>query len=364
VTEDRFDQIQALLRLAPDHRGTALKSARWVDGPFGPALRYALGGHEKIGADAALWVAAARARDPGGNDDRLDKKHPDLGPDAGRAAQYRLQIKKHGRHQTLFVDVEPPSSPAPEFVTVLMNPHPRTLSEFDHMELQPSVADIRWMNTVWPSWHESWFARAAGRIADNLDWWEARWSNRTFLEPLLDPDVPPGTMALLMLALGLAAKDTGENSLATDALIAGIDDGRLDAASLGTALGSLAFTDVVKLSRWARTLSNAAKVSPLHRWVIAQAIQIALEDQSRAPGKDMHLLLELLKESLFELRDAVKNAKTRAFLQNISTAGKTGRLVRELLDLEENKDGSKVRDILLRALEGRLERAEDLSRRA
>ena len=31
---------------------------------FGEALRYALGGEEKIGPDATLWVAAVRARGP------------------------------------------------------------------------------------------------------------------------------------------------------------------------------------------------------------------------------------------------------------------------------------------------------------
>ena len=87
------------------------------------------------------------------------------------------------------------------------------------------------MLTVWPVQQEGWFARVLPRFANNLDWWEAMWSNRTLLEPLLDPDVPLKPMALMMLALGLAAKQPSENGLATDSLIAAIDDGRLDPSS-------------------------------------------------------------------------------------------------------------------------------------
>jgi hypothetical protein len=329
-------------------------------------LRYALGGNEKIGPDAALWVAAARARDPGSSDERLEKAHPDLGPDAGRVAQYRPQIKKLGEnHWTLVVDVEPtmPSSVAPDFVTVLMNPRPKKKDEFDHIEVQASTADLRWIRSVWPMRHESWFVRAAAPFADNLDWWEARWSNRTYLEPLLDHDVPLQPMALLMLILGLAAKDSGENSLATEALIASIDDGRLDGTSLGKALGSLAHAGVVKLSRWARTLSQAVRVSPLHRLVIAQAIQTALVGDAQPPPKDLHTLLELLKESLLELGEVVRNAETRAFLESINVSGKTGRLIRETLDLDNRPGPQKMRDIMLLALEGRIARAESWTRR-
>ena len=58
------DQILALLRLAPDRRPEALTAARGIDGEWGAALRYALGGDAGPGKTHALWVAAARARAP------------------------------------------------------------------------------------------------------------------------------------------------------------------------------------------------------------------------------------------------------------------------------------------------------------
>ena len=123
-------------------------------------------------------------------------------------------------------------------VTVLMNPQPQKEGDYyAETETWETAADLRWVLTVWPMQRESWFARAVPGFAGNLDWWEAAWSNRTLLEPLLDPDVPLRPMALLMLALGLAAKEPGESGLATDALIAAIDDGRLDAGKLGDGAG-------------------------------------------------------------------------------------------------------------------------------
>ena len=61
---DLEDAIQSLLRLAPDARAEALRRAGKVAGEFGEALRHALGGKVRaIGPTAALWVAAARARE-------------------------------------------------------------------------------------------------------------------------------------------------------------------------------------------------------------------------------------------------------------------------------------------------------------
>jgi hypothetical protein len=355
---DPIDQIQALLRLAPDHRDTAMKEARKIAGEFGAAVRYALGGDENIGANPSLWVAAARARVPFTDDERVENKYSGLGPDAGQAARHQASIQVRGKqkHPTLVIHVEPapPAQLVPERVTVLMNPQLR-------MEIWETVADLRCLSTVWPMQREGWFARVLPRFAQNLDWWEAVWPNRTLLEPLLDPDLPLRPMALMMLALGLAAKQPGESGLATDALIATIDDGRLDASKLGAMLAFLA--PMTKCARLARTLGQAARVSPLHLQVVAQVVQGALRgDPAQAP-RDVQALLELLKECLLELGGLVSDASARSYLEQIETGGRTARLVRELLALEEQPQPSIRRQALLRALEHRVARAESWSRR-
>lgn len=95
---DRLDASLALLRLAtdPGPRAEALEAAATLDGPFAAALRHALGGQgEAVGPDARLWVAAARARTPRDDDPLVEARHPDLGPDAGRAARRALLPGPH-----------------------------------------------------------------------------------------------------------------------------------------------------------------------------------------------------------------------------------------------------------------------------
>jgi hypothetical protein len=362
---DPGDQIQALLRLAPDCRAAAMKAAGKIAGEFGAAVRYALGAVEKIGANPSLWVAAARARGPFTDDGCLEKEHPGLGPDAGQTARHRasIQVREKGKYHALVMDVEPrPAQLVPELVTVIMNPQARKKDEYYHMETWETVADLRSILTVWPMQREGWFARVLPRFAQNLDWWEAVWPNRTLLEPLLDPDLPLKPMALMMLALGLAAKQPGESGLATDSLIAAIDDTRLDASKLGATLAFLA--PMTKCARLARTLGQAARVSPLHLQLVAQIIQGALRgDPAQAP-RDVQATLELLKECLLELGASVSDADARKYLEGIKTGGRTARLVRELFALEERPQPSIRRRALLRALEHRVTRAESWTRRA
>src|SRR5262249_25319465 len=153
-----------------------------------------------------------------------------------------------------------------------------------------------------------YFAKGALALSGNLDWWEAEWGNKTLLEPLLEPDTPLEQMGLLLLALGLAAKDPGENGLATDALIAAIDDGRVDGELLGGVLAELLPSGLVKAARFAKTLGQAARSSLLHSFTVATAIERSLRgDPGKAP-RDMSALLEVLRELLAERQEPLRDA--------------------------------------------------------
>ena len=128
---DRLDVSLAILRLAPDPgpRVEALKAAAGLEGHFGSALRYALGGQgESVGPDALLWVAAAPARAPRGDDPLVEARHPDLGPDAGRAARRALRPGPHPtrdrfermRHHVISCDPSVPKADGPDLLTVLL----------------------------------------------------------------------------------------------------------------------------------------------------------------------------------------------------------------------------------------------------
>jgi hypothetical protein len=210
---------------------------------------------------------------------------------------------------------------------------------------------------MWPLALESVFARGAIAFADNLDWWEARWANRTYLEPLLNADVPLRPMALLLLVLGLAAKEPGEHGLATDAAIATIHDGRLDGTKLGATMAELLPTGLIKAARWAKTLGDVARASPLHAEVVRMAIARSLRGKPKSYPKDLHALVELLKELVVET-NAIVDDGARQFLSQISGSSKLARAAKSILAFDPHPDAQRTAAIQTDIVEQRLARAE------
>ena len=166
-------------------------------------------------------------------------------------------------------------------------------------------------------------------------------------------------MARLVIGVGLTAKVPEVTGLATDAVIAAIDDGRIDAARLGESLrtvwrwevprstretsqgpniveGSVGFA---RSNRWAKTLGDVVRASKLHAHVIACALEQVLADEAtgRRTSASVVPLLELLREASVTCGRAV-SAEVRAYLETIGTAGKTGRVVKSLLELQDVPD--------------------------
>jgi len=372
------DLILAILRLAPDHRAEALADAREFPGEQGAAIRYALGSHgESIGPTAALWVAAARARWPWTADPAVEDRHPALGPDAGRAATYHIDgnevIPLVANVVQLRIGREPAAPEKdrgiPDLPTVAF-----------HSERW--LGSRRWPSpaSLWPAALESVCAFAARLSVESSeassDWQE----NRGFLLPLLDPDVPLRPMARLLLAVALNAKLAEIAGLASDALIAAVDDGRLDADTLGESLrivwqlriemwiyrpvnDPLSNTPhtvpLVKPSRWTKALGDVARASPLHASVIARAVEKFLVDAASESRTAASLLpfLELVRETSVETGRAV-SPEARAFFGGLGTAGKTGRVVKHLLALRDMPAGPAMRQARMQALARHIERAE------
>ncbi len=355
---DRLDASLALLRLAPDPgpRADALQAAAGLEGHFAAALRYALGGEEEaIGPDARLWVAAAQARAPRDDDPLVLARHPDLGPDAGRAARRALLP---GPHPTLdrFRMTRPPviscDPPVPQvddadLFTVLL-----------HDTAAHRVADATsWVASAWPLGRESFFAAGADMMLGVEFPPSEAVSYRPFIEALLDPDTPLRPMARLMLAGTLSSNRPELQGLAVDALVAAVDDGRLDGRLLGETMRELLTEGLAKPARLAKALADAARVSPLHTRVVASALQRSTVGQS-PPPLGFHLLLELLKELLVEIGQRVDDPEVRATLGGLPSSGKTGRLARDILALEAMNDSSNRAAALARALSSRVNRGE------
>jgi hypothetical protein len=369
------DLIMALLRLAPDHRGEALAAARDLRDESGAAIRYALGSKkEPIGDSAPLWVAAARSRSPWSDDPAVEARHPGLGPDAGRAAIYDLDAFSIAgvSEPVLKISLVPELPEKAEVRADLPTVSFHADSSF-RSDQWPSLA------TIWPSALEAYFADGLERLVRSGDNVTDGPKCRQFLIPLLEPDVPLMPMARLLIAVGLGAKLPELTGLATDAVIAAIDDGRIDAARLGESLrtvwrwevprstretsrdgnvveGSVGFA---RSNRWAKTLGDVVRASSLHAHVVACALEQVLADEAigRRASASVVPLLELMREVSVTCGRAV-SAELRAYLETMGTAGKTGRVVKSLLELQDLSDSAEKRVLAVQALAHRITRAE------
>jgi Family of unknown function (DUF6493) len=370
------DLIMALLRLAPDHRAEALAAARDLRDEPGAAIRYALGSKkEPIGDSAPLWVAAARSRSPWSDDPAVLARHPGLGPDAGRAAFYDIDaFSVLGEHEpVLKISLVPelPENAAERADLPTVSIHHADVFFRSHQWPSPA--------TIWPSALESYFADGLQRLVRSGDNVTHGPKCRELLIPLFDPDVPLMPMARLLIAVGLGAKLPELAGLATDALIAAIDDGRIDAARLGESLrtvwrweaprstretsqdGSIVTgsVDFARSNRWAKTLGDVVRASSLHAHVVASALEQVLADEAtgRRASASVVPLLELMKEVSVTCGRAV-SAEVRASLETIGTGGRTGRVVKSLLELKDVPDSAKSRVLAVQALGHRITRAE------
>jgi hypothetical protein len=359
-----YDVILALLRLAPDNRALALKRLGKVAGELGDAARYALSADKPaLGKTAALWIAAARARAPLADDPWVDKQFPNLGPGAGQAARYRWAFKPESLISSgttyhfvrYHLNIEPslPGKVEKDLPTVLLNHRPR-------FEESGDAAEIRWQGSIWPAGRESFFVRGTRRLANNVDWSEAEWGNKTYLQPLLDPEEPLGELARVALCLGLSAKDPGEHTLAADVLAGAIKDGRVDGQVLAPTLAKLLTTANVKPGRWAKVFGSVARISRLHACIVRRMLENTLAAAAKAlsdPPKDLHLVLELLIELLAESGAVISSPAVRDALSKITGTGKAAKAAKALLAAKQDENTGSDSDVMRSAIQGRIDRA-------
>ncbi len=379
IASEPADLILALLRLAPDNRSAALADAGALEGERGAAIRHALGAEgAQIGRTAALWVAAARARSPWADDAAVEARHPRLGPDAGRAAVYHIDSKRMIRRANHDAYIGIDRAPAVPLGTSWM-PELPTVSF--HCVRWFFIASWPSVGSLWPIALESFFAAGAHQLVEASEAATDWQGMRGFLVPLLDGDVPMRPMARLVLAVGLSVKQAEISGLATDVLVAAIDDGRVDGENLG---GSLAIAwqlrirtsmmphllnatvpmeplsdPFVKPPRWAKALGDAARSSPLHAGVIARALEHVLADetfQNRSTASVLPLF-ELMREACVQSGRA-NSESFRAHLGGLASGGKTGRVIAELLALVEVPDAPARKKARTMALASRVARAE------
>jgi hypothetical protein len=321
-----------------------------------------------------LTRVSAAQETPASDDPAVLARHPGLGPDAGRAAIYNLDAFSIAgvSEPVLKISLVPelPEKAADRADLPTVSFHADSSFRSDQW---PTLA------TIWPSAFEAYFADGLERLVRSGDNVTDGPKCREFLIPLLEPDVPLRPMARLLIVVGLSAKLPELAGLATDALIAAIDDGRIDAARLGESLrtvwrwevprstretspgpnvleGSVGFA---RSNRWAKTLGDVVRASSFHAHVVACALEQVLADEAtgRRASASVVPLLELVREVSVTCGRAV-SAEVRASLETIGTGGRTGRVVKSLLELQDVPDSAERRVLAVQALAHRITRAE------
>lgn len=322
------DQCLALLRMVPEGRVEALADCGDLSGEWGEALRYALG-HSKVPAKSnpALWASAFRCREPHGKSAELERHHPGFGAGFAMPGNHQWVIT-HKKHTTVvFHNIVISSSPAVSAKTpadtlaaIFHLPEPRNFET-------PPIS--RFSATIWPSNMEAFFATAPDILFTR---YEVDHHYQMLLEPLLDPFVQMGPMALLTLVTGLGCLAAEVRALSTDVLIAGIDDGRLVPAELGHIMNRLLLEgSAIPLQRWSKTLSDAARVSTHHAVQVRQILENTLQGEASQAPRDLVKLIELLHELIAATGACLRTASTRQFLGSLKTSGRTRKLVAALL---------------------------------
>jgi hypothetical protein len=219
-----------------------------------------------------------------------------------------------------------------------------------------------WAPALWPQHPEPLFAVAALApcMIDGND--GIRPGNAPLAEGLkliLDPDVPIGPLALFMLCRALNAIDAAAVQATVDALIAAIDDGRLDGDTLGQAMHAFLMTGLVFGKRWPAHLKEVARSSPLGRQVVRRALERAMH-----PGtplrklRDVHTWIETLHELSIEAGEGIEDPLAREGLAQFLKAGKASKAAQALLDLASAEPQLHRSAAAVQAIRQRLARAE------
>lgn len=193
-----------------------------------------------------------------------------------------------------------------------------------------------WALTVLPSLPEVAFAGAATaaivarEASDTTSGHPEAVLERALVRPM---PLPP--VAWLTVAGCLVARSPGVTRVATDLLVASVDDGRLDAAALGQEIAWLVDADFAKAGRLEAPLRDVARISPVHAAQTLRTVEAALARLETRPHA-LHALLEVAVEAAAATGGRIEDGGARSTLDAIaadaSRSSKLGRLARSLLE--------------------------------
>ncbi|WP_093617799.1 DUF6493 family protein [Actinoplanes philippinensis] len=309
TTHRPADAVAALLRTGPDPAAHGPDLATAVPGPFGAALRYALGGPPPAtitATDAPLWIAAARARTPYGDEPTLTAHGLDT-TGAGRAPALTPRLLTDGGIGfTAATPFLPTTDDDPLLPTVTLG------AIEEHQDRYLATAWWPWLATTWPANRDvpaalallQWPAGDTGRITGD-----------GVLRPLLAARTALPPTARILIAAVLGSARLTDRTAAADAVIDLVPH-RLPPADLGAAMAWLAPT--TPLQRWASSLRTVAEAG---RGPDVAAVLAALLPTLERTHTGLFALVELLAD----LTPPAPGGTLRQWLTGFTGTGRAAR---------------------------------------
>jgi hypothetical protein len=365
-----FDFLVGLLRLAPDFRLEALKSAVDLPAAYGRIVRYALGGEDRPAESdresAALWLAAGRSRHPRGDLDELRILNLGDGePDGIVAATFRifapigpqeLAINRSDRFITVLPDRLGPGNLA-ERPTVALAA--RLITTGLGSMVENWLQEL--MRSLWPANADTTLACACVQLRTRMDEKSSAFSPVAgAVASLREPDRGWSEIGRVAVWHCLLSRDSVARGIGIDLMIDGITDGRAHPGPLGKSLLQIALGDSIKLNRLADSLREVTRTSVLAEVVVSEILDQLITSWNSLP-RDGHHILMLQLELLSSLGQAPKS-RSREVLAAMSGGGKSAKLVKQLCSLTSNSESLSVRQAAIEAAQGRLGRAERIAR--
>jgi hypothetical protein len=371
----KFDLIAGLLRLAPDIRAEALEQAADLPNPYGPIVRYALGGPERPGdveaERADEWLAAGRARQPRGwleelRNLGLDEEEPDGITRAVFRLEQKIDFAVYSADRGARGDAPPCVRVVPpiESSTGLVSRPTVALAAALRQEnklylTQSWQVDI--VASIWPANPSAVLGIACCKLVGRIDTTALFFDPvAALMAPLQAIDRGWSEMARAALCLGLLSRNDQSRAIAVDALIEGIADGRADAAALGETLVYIASGGWAKLNRLADSCRQATRTSILAEQIVSEMLDRLIASWDELP-RDGHYVLALEAKLLNNL-DQAPSAAARAVLAKAAGTGKAVKLAKQLCAREARPESPSRYESALEAAEGRLARAERILR--
>lgn len=298
------------------------------------AFAYAMGHDVEVGPTPELWAAAWQARRPVREDRRVSvlfgKNFPECGVPAKMALDVVRKDSKCGAY--FWVDVTVPITPDVEgdgggLRSVLFRKDSKAPYVLRHCG--SSFADIAWASLCRPHAPDLFFRQALL----HQDVWQKLTDNHTraYLEPFFrpGPDVTP--LGAGVLAYYMAVEDKSVTSLAAEAAVETLSNGRLAAGNFADAVKAFLLSGALPTARWTKGFAAmAAAGAACH---VRDVIGLILDFTPERCPRDLGGMLELYYELHVDAGTAPERPETLACLASLPGGGKTAKFSKKLLAL-------------------------------